>query len=95
MIEDLKNIEKQIDRLWHDSERVRDEISEYPEDIARGIDLDLRYAADKLAEAEVNIQRAVAKIEVFETIKTAQQDENIAAAIALLESKGFIVGTKT
>ena len=48
MIEDLKNIEKQIDRLWQDIRRVRGEIPEYPDDIAAGVDQDLVEASGDL-----------------------------------------------
>jgi len=91
MIEDLKEIEKQIDRLWHDIKRVRDELTEHPEDTSN-IDFDLIDASRKLVGAEDLVRLAQGKLEALGAV---QQDENIHAAIALLESKGFIVGTKT
>jgi septal ring factor EnvC (AmiA/AmiB activator) len=94
VIEDLKEIEKQIDRLWHDIRRVREALAEHPDDLSH-VDNNLFGASDRLAEAEVDIQHATEQLEAFEATKTKQQDESIAAAIALLESKGFIVGTKT
>ena len=95
MIEDLKNIEKQIDRLWQDIRRVRGEIPEYPDDIAAGVDQDLVEASQSLTDAENYVGVAAGRITAFEAARAKQRDENIQAAIALLESKGFIVGTKT
>ena len=93
MVEDLKNIASNIDRLWHDIMRVRNELTDHPEAIA-SVDQSLIDASLHLVDAEDYIQDAVVGLGKVGA-RATQQDADITAAIALLESKGFVVGTKT
>ena len=91
MIEDLKDIEKHISAAMNSILEQRFKLYGHPgTEVASSLLFD---AYTRLFGAGKAVGRAVG---VLEDVKTAtQQDENITAAIALLESKGFVVGTKT